>query len=363
MFEEDAVFLDFDLKLRQGNFQLDVAGRFSRGVTAVFGPSGAGKSTLLACLAGMTTPDAGHIILDGETKFSSLDGVRVAPQSLRTVLVFQDGMLFPHMTVGENIKYGYRLTPPNNRVIDPDEVCDFLGISDMVDRYPASLSGGERQRVALARGLATSPRLLLLDEPVASLDLRLRNEVVAYLKDVYARYGIPMIYVSHSLSDVMALAPNVLALENGSVRSFGPVVDLVGDMALSNRVDGDSIDNLFVGTVAASGSINIGNVELIAQVGDCRPGDRLAASISASDIVLALKYPEGISARNILPGRVNRIEIGEQAALAIVYAGSGDAGPEFVVELTPDAVSALELKPDLEVYLVFKTSSIAVTAG
>ena len=368
MSDRDASFLEFDLKLCQGSFQLDVAAQFSRGITAVFGPSGAGKSTLLACLAGMKSPDAGHIVLDGETMFSSDTGVRIAPQSLRTVLVFQDGMLFPHMTVGQNVKYGFQLTQPHHRVIDPDEVCEFLGLTELLDRYPETLSGGERQRVALARGLATSPRLLLLDEPVASLDLRLRNEVVTYLKDIYERYGIPMIYVSHSLSDVMALAPNALALENGRVKSFGPVVDLVGELAISNRVGGDSIDNYFVGTVTDSASIKVGDTELIAQVGNYSPGDRVAASVSASDIVLALEHPKGISARNIIPGVVRRVETGEFTALTIVDVGSGEVGSgvastEFVVELTPDAVESLELKAGLEVYVVFKTSSITVTAG
>ena len=353
-----SVYLDFEIKLHQGDFDLDVAGRFSDGITAIFGPSGAGKSTLLACLAGMTTPDSGYVRLGGETIFASDEGVRRAPQSIRSVMVFQDGLLFPHMTVRDNVEYGYRLTPAADRVIEPEELCEFLGIDGMLDRYPSTLSGGERQRVALARGVATSPRLLLLDEPVASLDIRLRNEVVTYLKRVHERYGIPMIYVSHSLSDVMALAPNALVLEDGRVKSFGPVVDLVADVASLTRVDRGDIDNLFVGTVNDVGAINVGEVEIVARSDGYETGDRVTVSISASDIVLALDSPGSISARNVLPGTVRRVEIGDYAAFAFV-----DAGAEFVVELTSDAVGALKIKPGAEVYVIFKTSSITIAAG
>ena len=355
---ECEMFLDFTFTLRQGDFELDVSGKFADGITAVFGPSGAGKSTLLACLAGMTTPDSGYVRLGGETLFASDRSLRRSPQAMRSVLVFQDGMLFPHMTVRQNVEYGYRLTPPDRRVIVPDELCEFLGIDGMLDRFPSTLSGGERQRVALARGVATSPRLLLLDEPVASLDIGLRNEVVTYLKRIHERYGIPMVYVSHSLSDVMALAKNALVLDRGRVKSFGPVVDLVAEVASLTRGDRDDIDNLFLGTVQDSGAIGVGDVEIVARSDGHSVGDRVTVSISASDIMLALERPGSISARNVLPGTVRRVEIGDYAAFAFV-----DAGAEFVVELTSDAVGALGVRSGSEVYVIFKTSSITIAAG
>ena len=351
-------FLEFDLKLRQGDFDLNVATQFSNGITAVFGPSGAGKSTLLACLAGMVEPDDGFIKLDGQTLFSSTEKVRIPPQTRRVVMVFQDGMLFPHKTIRENIEYGYRMMPIEQRIVDPDELCGFLQIMPLLDRYPDTLSGGERQRVALARGVATSPRILLLDEPVASLDLGLRNEVVSYLRRVHERYRIPMVYVSHSLSDVMALATNALILEQGRAKSLGPVVDLVAEVVSSTRVGSNAIDNLFIGTVSASGAIRIGDIEVIPQAGNLRIGQRVTASISASDIMLALKRPEEISARNVLSGAVRRVERGEFGAFAFV-----DAGAEFVVELTVEAVDQLGVEPGLDVYVVFKTSSITITVA
>ena len=358
MVESPDNFLEFDLKLRQGDFELDVDGQFSNGITAVFGPSGAGKSTLLACLAGMTEPDNGFINLDGQTLFSTSERVSTPPQTRRVVMVFQDGMLFPHKTVRENIEYGCRMTPVEQRTVDPDELCKFLRIDELSDRYPATLSGGERQRVALARSVATSPRLLLLDEPVASLDIGLRNEVVSYLKQIHKKYAIPMVYVSHSLSDVMALAANALVLERGRAKSFAPVVDLVAEEVSSTRVGRDDIDNLFVGTISDTGAIRIGEIEVVAQAADHRAGQRVTASISASDIILALKRPEAISARNVFSGIVQRIERGDFGAFAFV-----DAGANFVVELTSDAVDQLGLEPGSEVFVVFKTSSITITAG
>ena len=358
MVDDVLPYLEFDLRLRRGDFSLDVAGTLPDGVTAIFGPSGAGKSTLLGCLSGMIAPDEGFVRLDGETLFSSSERTRRAPNSFRAVMVFQDGVLFPHKTVRQNIEYGFRLTDPELRAIDPDELCRFLEIEDLLDRYPESLSGGERQRVALARGVATSPRLLLLDEPVASLDIRLRNEVVSYLKRLHERYGIPMVYVSHSLSDVMALAPNVLVLERGRVKSYGPVVDLVAEVASSNRVVRDDIDNLHVGTVTRTGAVSVSEAEVICQTGEYQVGQRVAVSISASDIMLSLDSPNAISARNILRGVVRRMEVGEMSAFALV-----DVGAELMVELTPDAVDALDLKVGDDVYALFKTSSITITAG
>ena len=358
MTERPDNFLEFDLKLRQGDFDLDVAGQFTTGITAVFGPSGAGKSTLLACLAGMTDPDDGFIKMGGHLLFSASERVNTPPQNRRVVMVFQDGMLFPHKTVRQNIEYGYRMIPSGQRTVDLHELCSFMRINALLDRYPDTLSGGERQRVALARGIATSPKLLLLDEPVASLDIELRNEVVSYLKQAHERYAIPMFYVSHSLSDVMALATNALVLQHGKSKSFGPVVDLVAEIVSSTRVGRGDIDNLFVGTVSESGAIRIGDIDVIAQTSSLQVGQQVTASISASDIMLALKRPEAISARNVLSGVVRRVEQGEFGAFAFV-----DAGVEFVIELTSDAVDQLRVEPGSDVYVVFKTSSITITAG
>ena len=197
-------FISFRVRKSYGDFSLDCEADFVDGVTAVFGPSGSGKTTLLDCIAGMTSPDTGYIRVQGDSVYSSDSRVDHAPERRRFGYVFQHGALFPHMTVRKNVMYGYALTPDSERRVDPNEVVSLLGISHLMDRTVKNLSGGERQRVALARALAASPRLLLLDEPLASLDAAHRASILTYLRHVAEQLGTPMVYVSHSLSEVMA---------------------------------------------------------------------------------------------------------------------------------------------------------------
>lgn len=351
-------FLEFDIQLRLGDFQLDAAGGFDDGITAVFGPSGAGKSTLLACLSGLRVPDSGNITLGGRTLYSSDDKVRTPPQRFRTALVFQDGALFPHMSVRRNIEYGYRMTPERGRFIDVPNLIEFLGLTHLLDRFPETLSGGEVQRVSLARALAMSPRMLMLDEPVASLDIRRRNEVVAYLKRVHHRYQIPMVYVSHSLSDVVALASKAMIIEEGRVKSFGIASDLILEAASKTGGDGDSVDNVFIGEITGPETIRVSEAEIIARVSGRPKGSQVSISIGADEIILASERPESISARNILLGTVKRVIRGESAVFAVV-----DAGAEFVVELTLGSADEMKLRVGVPVYVIFKTSSISITGA
>ena len=204
--------LSFKIVKRFSGFSLDCEATFESGITAIFGPSGSGKSTLLNCIAGLITPDAGEIEVSGKTVYSSSSRKNVSPEKRRFGYVFQESALFPHMNVQENIMYGYKLTPAHHRKIDPEQLAELFQLSSLMNRGVINLSGGERQRVALARALATSPSLMLLDEPLASLDGRFRGVIIEYLKRVWEELRTPMVYVSHSISEVMALAENTLAL-------------------------------------------------------------------------------------------------------------------------------------------------------
>ena len=177
-------FLEFRVRKRFPGFEVDCSGAFGPGVTAIFGPSGAGKTTVLNCIAGMITPDEGEIMAGGRTLFSSAGRTVVPPERRRFGYVFQDAALFPHKSVEDNIGYGYALTPPDEREIELGHLIDMLGLAPLMSRSVKNLSGGERQRVAVARALATSPRLLLLDEPLASLDARYTGTIIAYLKRI-----------------------------------------------------------------------------------------------------------------------------------------------------------------------------------
>jgi molybdate transport system ATP-binding protein len=209
--------LEFDVGLRRGEFTLHAAASLGPGVTGLAGPSGCGKSTLLSVLSGLLKPDRGRITFDGEALFDSVRGLDVAPWQRGFALVFQDGQLFPHLDVRANLLYGWQRRPPHLRRFEFDPVCELLEIGALATRRPAQLSGGERQRVALGRALLASPRLLLLDEPLASLDDRLKQQILPYLARVRDETHLPMLYVSHSRGEVEYLAGRTLQMAEGAI--------------------------------------------------------------------------------------------------------------------------------------------------
>ena len=209
--------LEFDLVHRRGCFTLTAAAQIGSGVTALCGPSGAGKSTLLMLLAGLLPQQQGHLRFDGETLCDAASGVCMPAASRRFGVVFQEGLLFPHLDVRDNLLYGWQLCKPAQRRFQLDEVLALLEIGPLQPRRPRQLSGGERQRVALGRALLSSPRLLLLDEPLASLDERLKQQILPFLKRVKTETGLPMLYVSHVQAEVDYLADRVLQINAGQL--------------------------------------------------------------------------------------------------------------------------------------------------
>lgn len=207
--------LDFDFLHARGAFTLCAQARIDGGVTGIVGPSGSGKSTLLALLAGLLRPSQGRLQIDDETLVDTACGVCVPAWRRHVGLVFQDGQLFPHMSVRRNLLYGFDRLDAGQRRLDLDTVTALLDIAPLLDRRPALLSGGERQRVALGRALLYSPRLLLLDEPLSSLDERLKQQILPFLKRIKDDTGIPMLFVSHARTEVDYLADRVLSMEGG----------------------------------------------------------------------------------------------------------------------------------------------------
>jgi molybdate transport system ATP-binding protein len=207
--------LEFDLRYRRGEFTLQAAARIEPGVTGIVGPSGAGKSTLLALLAGLLKPQAGALRFDDETLVDVAARQFVPPWKRHFGLVFQDGQLFPHLSVRDNLLYGWHRLKPEERRLGFDAVVDLLELRPLVARRPAQLSGGERQRVALGRALLYSPRLLLLDEPLSSLDDRLKQQILPFLRRIKQETRIPMLYVTHATAEVDYLADRVLSMQSG----------------------------------------------------------------------------------------------------------------------------------------------------
>ena len=236
--------LEIDISKNQGDFRLLCDLHISTGITAIYGPSGSGKTTLLNCVAGFSTPDSGKIMMSNQIFFSKEKKVNVPVEKRRLGYVLQESGLFPHLSVHKNIKYGYELTPDNRKKYDLDYLIEMLAIGPLLERDVASLSGGERQRVALVRSLATSPQLLLLDEPMASIDARFRGFLIYQLKKMSLEIGIPMLYVSHSLSEVMVLANNAIVMNKGAVIAEGEPNILFTTPEVTGLTDFSSYENL-----------------------------------------------------------------------------------------------------------------------
>jgi len=220
------------IKHQQGDFRLSVFFQGAEsGVTALFGASGAGKTSVVNMVAGLQRPDAGRIAINGRCLFDSARRIDLPPEKRRIGYVFQDGRLLPHLSVHSNLVYGMRLTPAAQRFVRLDQVVDLLGIGHLLQRRPAKLSGGEKQRVAIGRALLTSPDLLLMDEPLASLDAARKAEVLPFIMRLGREFAIPVLYVSHALDEIQNLATHMIMMENGRVLAAGE------PNALSSRPD------------------------------------------------------------------------------------------------------------------------------
>lgn len=216
--------LDIKLRKKQGSFFLNAAfDSCATGITALFGQSGAGKTSVVNMIAGLARPDAGHIFVNNNLLFDSKNRINVPPEKRRIGYVFQDGRLFPHLSVKRNLTFGMNLTPKKYRYVQFDQVVELLGIGHLLSRRPAKLSGGEKQRVAIGRSLLTSPSLLLMDEPFASLDSSRKEEVLPYISRLSREFSIPIIYVSHSLDEILNLADNMVLMAEGKVAASGSI--------------------------------------------------------------------------------------------------------------------------------------------
>lgn len=360
----DDVFLDLKMsKSYPEGFHLEVEATFPRGVTAIFGPSGSGKTTILSCISGLASPDRGEIYLRRTPLFSSERKLNLRPDKRRIGYMFQESLLFPQYDVRENIYYGYKLTACEKRQIEPQQLVEILELEPLMDRLPAQLSMGERQRVALARALATSPELLLMDEPLSSLDIALRGRILRYLKGLHHELRIPMIYVSHSISEVLAIADMALVISGGKQLAFDEPRRVLLEPFVHSLMETGSLENLLDVKLLERSDGNslsgarIGNTTLWIPVAPSHlgAGDTISISIRAGDIIVAVDRPSRLSARNILAGRIQGIHRFENSVLLFT-----DVGSPLLVEISPEALDSLGLYEGQDVYLVIKSSSITV---
>jgi molybdate transport system ATP-binding protein len=352
--------IELDLELPLASGTLRVAARLDAGVTAVMGPSGAGKTSLLEAIAGLRRGTRGRIALDGEALLDSARGVSLAPEARRVGYVPQDAGLFPHLTAHANVRFGARA--------DAQAVASAIGtleISGLLERFPASLSGGERQRVALARALATRPRLLLLDEPLAALDVQLRERILPYLMRVRDEWKTPVLYVTHNVGEALALSRRMLLLRGGRVEAEGAPFDLLAAPAMAGAAE-PGVENVFAGRVRGhdlEGGVTAvdldGQQSLTVPLATTRaPGSAVTVAVRAEDVLVSRRAPESLSARNLFEVRIAALS---RAGVDITLRCTpvhGEAAPAWLVRVTPSAASSLGLAAGQTVHLAVKSHSV-----
>jgi molybdate transport system ATP-binding protein len=352
-----------------GEFSLDAAFSAPPGFTILFGPSGSGKTTLLDCIAGLTTPDTGRIEI-GERIFFAANEHKNLPVAKRHIgYVFQELALFPHLTVAQNADYGLAQLPRSARRQRVAEMMQEFHIDHLHQRRPSQISGGERQRVALARSLVTDPCLLLLDEPLAALDAATKAKIIDDLRRWNQAHRIPILYVTHSREEVLALGERVIVLDHGHIVAQGTPHEVLRAPLQETVAQLVGFENIFDATVyllhedrgtmtckltasRISGGKENSSVLLETPLIRAEPGSRLRVGIRAGDILLAISKPVGLSARNIIAGHIVSLDRRDMMVSSRV-----NCGVEMDVHLTLAARDALQLAAGREVWLVIKTHS------
>lgn len=327
-----------------------------RGITAVFGVSGAGKTSLINAISGLTRPQQGKIVLNGRVLSDTENKCFLAPEKRRIGYVFQDARLFPHYRVRGNLKYGMA----RNMMGQFDKLVALLGIEDLLERFPWSLSGGEKQRVAIGRALLTSPELLLLDEPLASLDIPRKRELLPYLQQVAREIHIPMLYVSHSLEEILHLADKVLVLAGGEVKAFGNLEEVWGSRVMHPWLPKEEQSSVLNVTVLehhphyAMTALALGDQPMWVNKLDKPLRSALRIRIQASDVSLVLQPPVNSSIRNVLRAKVTQC-LDDQGQVDVQL---DVAGRKLWARISPWARDELAIKPDQWLYAQIKSVSI-----
>lgn len=341
-----------------GNLSLTVDVEIeNRGVTAIFGRSGAGKSSLINLVAGLSKAQKGRIVLNGRTLFDSEKGINLAPEKRRVGYVFQEPRLFPHYSVEGNLKYGCKRSDPEKFL----HIVQLLGIESLLTRFPNSLSGGEKQRVAIGRALLSEPDILLMDEPLSALDLPRKNELLDYLSKLAKTLQIPILYVSHSLDEVVRLADRLLLLDNGTVSAFDTTLNVWNSAEFSAwQPETQKMSLLELPIMQEQADykmlgLGIGEQQIwINQQPRYQVGDLLRITIASRDVSITKNFPVQTSIRNILKGKICKIEPqSDRLDIAVQVAQQ-----QIWATISLWAFDELQLKEKDEIYLQIKSVSI-----
>jgi len=351
-----------DLRVSSPDFTLAFEAEWDPPVCALFGPSGAGKSTILEIIAGVRRPDSARVVLDGRTVVDTSIGNTPAPRERRMGWVPQDASLFPHLTVRENVRYGLRRGGPEAET-RLETAIDVLEIAGLMDRSAAALSGGERQRVAVARAIGSGARVLLLDEPLASLDAPLRARVFPLFVRLRDEIGLPMIYVSHDPEEVRAIAPHVVVVAQGRCAASGTAGDVLAGAALEGTYDLHAAENRFaarlVEAIPAEGVAVIelaGGLRLLMHAAPLPVHELFTVALRAEEIVIAAERPGPVSAQNVVAGLVTDVRpVGGHALITV-----DTSGERIAARVTNRSLDRLGLRPGASAWLIFKAGALRV---
>jgi len=349
--------LSLNVMQQQGDHVLEVDLQIpAKGITAIFGVSGAGKTSLINAISGLTQPQRGRIQLHERLLFDAEQKIALPPEKRRIGYVFQDARLFPHYRVRGNLQYG--MAPKMKAQFD--SLVSLLGLEALLPRFPLSLSGGEKQRVAIGRALLTAPDMLLLDEPLASLDLPRKRELMPYLQKLAKQVDIPMLYVSHSLEEILQLADNVLVLDAGKVKAFGPLERVWSSSAMRPWLPVSELTSVLRVQVLEQHpdypmtALSLGDQHIWVSRVNQPVKTPLRIRIASADVSLALQPPQHSSIRNILPAQVvELLEVGDQVEVKLRIGIS-----ELWARITPWARDELGIRPDQWLYAQIKSVSV-----
>ncbi|MBW3698073.1 molybdenum ABC transporter ATP-binding protein ModC [Vibrio sp. T187] len=310
----DKLVIQYEQRLGETQFNIDVV-LPNKGITAIFGRSGAGKTSLINVIAGLTTPKSGTVDIDGNVLFDSRSNINLPTHKRDVGYVFQESRLFPHFSVRTNLNYGVKKTDNEHF----ERVTQLLALEHLLDRYPSALSGGEKQRVAIGRALLSKPQLLLMDEPLASLDLPRKREVMPFLEELAEKVEIPILYVTHSLNEILRLANHLVIIDRGSVINSGPIEEVWSSQAMRPWQSFSERSSLFEASVeehndnyALSKLKLTEGVSLWVQKVDSDIGTPMRLQVRANDVSITLDKPQHTSIRNILAARIRHIETQHQ---------------------------------------------------
>lgn len=344
-----------------GTFALDVGFQSAGRLTALFGPSGCGKTTVINVIAGLVRPQSALIQIDGDVFADTVHETWIAAHKRRIGYVFQDARLLPHLSVQQNLRYGQWFTPKSRRYVEEEAIVDLLGLAPLLSRRPKQLSGGEKQRVAIGRALLQSPRLLLMDEPLASLDEPRKMEVLPYIERLRDDLNIPIVYVSHSVTEVARLATHVVLMAQGRVVEEGPAAGIMPRLALASddlgREAGALIEMTIKGydvdsdlTILSSGA---GDVRLPGRLPSPTPNVR--AYVRATDVMLSTAKPQSLSALNIFEGVVESVTRTQGPSVDVQVRTGTDA---ITARITDFSARRLGLERGKRVFAIIKAMSV-----